>query len=392
MQLNEVSIPISCGELILIHEILSLCHFTFSYNPSVFTLKPGQWVHINKGRMHAFRKLATSELPQSDCHHILRNQIIRDKELEGVDVCISIAWDWMYRGVTKNGINQELTCSLKCAELARLNGQQALAIPETATLKVAKSLLSECVADENYLPMASATKEIVSIPTPHSILEGILPCLTDLVNRHKREFNEIRAILGEDATTSTPNTRYNPETYSLDPYANCDFICKLCFKELSNLYMHCQGCENLLDKDFNICADCYLKEKYKVTYQMHPQKRKKHATLNHTGVMPFDRKSRCPCKNGPQCLDCKYCLGCSCTCHNNFKLHYRFMTLDDEEKLLQDVNSEFPLALRLKNDEVESKNQCDNVAANDISAIGHCRSNNDGVYTSSVDTANDSNE
>lgn len=115
MQLNEVSIPISCGELILIHEILSLCHFTFSYNPSVFTLKPGQWVHINKGRMHAFRKLATSELPQSDCHHILRNQIIRDKELEGVDVCISIAWDWMYRGVTKNGINQELTCSLKCA-------------------------------------------------------------------------------------------------------------------------------------------------------------------------------------------------------------------------------------------------------------------------------------
>ena len=40
------------------------------YCPSVFVLKAEQYLHINKGRLHAFRKLQ--------------------------DFCFSIAWDWMF--------------------------------------------------------------------------------------------------------------------------------------------------------------------------------------------------------------------------------------------------------------------------------------------------------
>ena len=38
-------------------------------------------------------------------------------------------------------------------------------------------------------------------------------------------------------------------------YGDCGFVCKLCKEELSNVYMHCDGCEKLLNKDFNICQE-----------------------------------------------------------------------------------------------------------------------------------------
>ena len=67
-----------------------------NYYPSVFVLKSGQFVHINKGRLHAFRKLSPTDLPPNDCHRQLRLDINDDlgpKE----HICISVAWDWMVR-------------------------------------------------------------------------------------------------------------------------------------------------------------------------------------------------------------------------------------------------------------------------------------------------------
>jgi hypothetical protein len=64
------------------------------YYPSVFILKAGQFVHINKGRLHAFRKMTTENLPQRDAHAKLRKEVVaEDKLLPGLE-CISIAHDW----------------------------------------------------------------------------------------------------------------------------------------------------------------------------------------------------------------------------------------------------------------------------------------------------------
>ena len=48
------------------------------YCPTVCIVKPGQLIHINKGRLHAFRKMSISPLPDDDCHKDLREALIED--------------------------------------------------------------------------------------------------------------------------------------------------------------------------------------------------------------------------------------------------------------------------------------------------------------------------
>jgi hypothetical protein len=65
-----------------------------SYCPSVFILKEGQHVLINKGRLHAFRKLTVDRLPANDCHASLREELVESRKLTTSPLCISIAFDW----------------------------------------------------------------------------------------------------------------------------------------------------------------------------------------------------------------------------------------------------------------------------------------------------------
>lgn len=53
--------------------------------------------------------------------------------------------------------------------------------------------------------------------------------------------------------------------------------------------------------------------------------------------MNYDRTSRCPCKNGPVCHDCHYCLGCSCRCHTWFTLRSRLFEKKAEVDVLERV-------------------------------------------------------
>jgi hypothetical protein len=82
----------ACGDWILTQPLsfATLCR----YYPSVFILKAGQFVHINKGRLHAFRKMTTENLPQWDSHAKLRKEVVAKDKLQPGLVCISIAHDW----------------------------------------------------------------------------------------------------------------------------------------------------------------------------------------------------------------------------------------------------------------------------------------------------------
>jgi len=310
-----------------------------NYYPSVFILKPGQWVHINKGRLHAFRKMSTSQLPENDCHSKIRSDLIAKENLSADVTCVSVAWDWMYRGITCKGIKEELESTLACAKLARIHGRQSLAIPETATFRLAKSLLSEIIEDDSFLSIPGSKRVYQTTRNVIDQLKGILPSLREIVKNHSSAYKRIGRTTRRTYESPIPNSWQNPETFTLDPFGESDFFCKICFKELSNLYMHCDGCEKLLNKDFNICTDCYLAKKHLHNIQMHPQKDQRHATLNHTGDMPFRRHARCPCKKGPQCKDCSYCLGCSCQCHQDFVMNFRFMGMADERNLLSRVET-----------------------------------------------------
>ena len=138
---------------------------------------------------------------------------------------------------------------------------------------------------------------------------------------------------------SKPNTHQDPGLFALDPYGESDFFCKFCLEELSNVYMHCDGCEKLLSKDFNICSACHMAGKYKCQVQMHPFHIKRSSIINHTGDKKQLRHDYCPCKNGKPCQYCSYCTGCSCRCHQWFTLHYRFMELGNELDILRKVEN-----------------------------------------------------
>lgn len=262
----------------------------------------------------------------------------------------------MFKGVTSEGINRELSSILECVRLNREHNLQSLAIPETALLFLAKENIAKYnTASKNdsasliqcrQFPVEGRSQG--SEPDPMTVLRGILTSLQYVVHRHnsavrmsKEWGNESRDEEYKWAKVSVdakPNTWQNPGTFSLDPYGAGDFFCKFCMEELSNIYMHCDGCEKLLNKDFNICSNCHKEGKYKVSfYQMHPFSTKRFSVLNHTGNMKLERAARCPCKNGKPCNNCNFCTGCSCKCHQQFTLYYRFMGIDDELRLLSEA-------------------------------------------------------
>jgi len=106
------------------------------------------------------------------------------------------------------------------------------------------------------------------------------------------------------------------------------------------VYMHCDGCEELLKKDFNICTECYSAQKYVSHYPMCPGNQCSNSFAQHTGYMPVPKHlSKCTCDNNQFCSVCLQCTGCSCICHTRFTLNFRFMTIEQEQNLLIRVNA-----------------------------------------------------
>ncbi len=67
-------IPSMISTIVSISHIFA--HTLNSYYPCVFILKPGQFLHINKGRLHAFRKAGCDPVDPKDCHSHLREELI----------------------------------------------------------------------------------------------------------------------------------------------------------------------------------------------------------------------------------------------------------------------------------------------------------------------------
>ena len=238
--------------------------------------------------------MSTASLPDSDCHAQLRRSVIESQGIAGEEkLCVSVAWDWMYRGVTPEGINREVSTVLEASTLTRRNGVTSLAIPELSLLQMAKAIPARSPASERGISFLGALEKrkgksaSIYDSAKEEICRGIYPALCVVVGQHVRALNVKESNSTQKgkrlSIAKIPDTQENPQTCPLDPYGNSDFQCKLCRKELSNVYFHCDGCENLLSKDFNICRGCHLQEKFRIKVQMHPSNPKRHATLNHMG-------------------------------------------------------------------------------------------------------------
>ena len=255
-------------------------------------LKSGQHIHINKGRLHAFRKMSLHELPQDDCHYEARRAIIQAEGLVSEQLCVSVAWDWNFLGSSEHGIYREVTVNLESTLLNRLRGVRSLAIPEFSLLEAARhfakpacrpGLINFLPSCELHVPEHGHHSSSLSEGEKSVICRGILPVLRYIVTEHTTAMDA--AMEGKASKKKRlPDTYADPSKSAIDPRGSDGFSCMTCSKELSNVYYHCDGCEKLLSKDFNICVACHAAKKFKITVQMHPNQVKRHATLNHTGM------------------------------------------------------------------------------------------------------------
>lgn len=53
-------------------------------------------------------------------------------------MCVSVAWDWVFKGVTEEGCREEMGCALRCANDNRRAETVSLAPVETCLLQVSE--------------------------------------------------------------------------------------------------------------------------------------------------------------------------------------------------------------------------------------------------------------
>jgi hypothetical protein len=217
----------------------------------------------------------------------------------------------MYAGINSEGMNRELVATLECTSLNRQNNKMSLAIPKSAILHMAKALESN-LSIRGYL-----TEDEVEADTEK--IRGILPALQYMVDLDSRVLKE-----KEGVTSSTiPMPSEDLESSECDPYAS--YSCELCHTELFNSFMHCDGCESLMRRDFNLCIQCHQKGYFKLFHQLHQplysNTEDQHVSTNdHTGQMA----SRCSCQKKRNCPKCDDCIRCNCKCHTEFTHKWRF--------------------------------------------------------------------
>lgn len=207
----------------------------------------------------------------------------------------------LYLGCSKEGIRDVLDNSWECAEICRELELSSLAPMETAILKLAATIphkeqgsLLETMLFPNSCRPATGT-----------LARGIVTYL-DRIHQRDQELGYTVA----KAATPDYDFRWDVETGKVDAFANTDFQCKICLQELSNSYLHCQGCLDIDKYDYNICLSCYQEGRF---YSRHVGREKND-----------QRKCKCT-KTAKLCSNCGLCtVHRACLCHANFIHHYRF--------------------------------------------------------------------
>jgi hypothetical protein len=318
----------------------------------VFIAEEGSHIHIPKGCLHIFRKMRVDSLPEDDCHCTLRADLIqkRDLKVTANPICLSIAFDWyvcgffdslrsvpvcdvrgvqngnsldkmlhvldrMFIGSDANGINRQVASIVECAGFCRIEGRTArtLAIPEVCILKIAAVVAG--LSAEQSSRIVADWDDVCGRPSWKETAAGILPSLRYIVER------DTSVVAG--MTVGEPETHVSD--WAMDPCGN-EYFCMICDQELSNTFFRCDGCANLLYRDFLICTQCYAdgtqRRKVSPSVLEHTDDRLRGGTLY-----------KCVCRAGP-CDECTR-IGVkskgkgsrrnrACTCHLEYSPRFRF--------------------------------------------------------------------
>lgn len=265
------------------------------YCPTVCILKPGQHIHINKGRLHAFRKMSLEPLLETDCHFDLRQAVVDQHELKTESLCTSVAWDWMYRGFSAEGIARETSTILESSYLCRPKKLQCLGnlgmclfemartTSRSRDLTTVPSLLDPSLIDEmenisgNDLGVDKARQAHRTEASSVEICNGLLPCFEHLVDINQTVYEvalrESSVVGGREKVFVREDPDVNRDQKYRNIHDSHEYSCKICNSELSNAYYQCNGCAKLVHKHYNICHICHSQKRFKVNQDMTKNKR-----------------------------------------------------------------------------------------------------------------------
>ena len=192
-------------------------------------------------------------------------------------------------------------------------------------------------------------------PSWTNMARGILPSLRFLVNRdivngrNAVTNNRSRGTKGKtesaDGNVIVPDCRAdNRGEYVVDAYDKTSYYCETCDCELSNLYFSCDGCVRLLNKEFNLCFDCYHQKEYRRDVGKRqldtdddsiPLRTDHHHIADNVRRQIVRRKQKKEGRNGNVhlCYECNLEVDTECLCHEEFSKRLRFYT----EEMLKEM-------------------------------------------------------
>ena len=309
---------------------------------SKFILRPGDHLHINKGRLHCFRKVRFDvALSPEDCFYELREQLKLELKLATAPLCISVAFDWAYLGSTKMGIANELHSLWECQEICsrRKPPLETLACPKTAIILLASKIPKIVTGEHN--PSSAVGLPNTKLIDWITVCEGIYEYLKKVIEQEVEQQNppSVNETISSIGSLTRPDT-WLPDlgtVTEIDPYGNGNYNCILCWRELCNTYYSCVGCWNNNSVEYNICASCHLDEKYmeKTKYpKTHIPRKVVNDSQCNCEIFASSTKTTEKKVIMKMCVTCDRCPACRCVCHNNMKHHFRFYTNEDLATML----------------------------------------------------------
>nr|CCA14576.1 conserved hypothetical protein [Albugo laibachii Nc14] len=304
----------------------------------------GEFININKGQMQFWR--------------VVESQYATNKSRHP---CVFLTWEWIYQGVSQQGILAECWFAINCSRTAHGRhynprraiieaAKQGTAIVRSCLALTADRAKDRCIPIEQW---SFAPTESLVIPKVikqrqeqmKMFLESLYPCLEAII-KEENQFchDEIPLKAAADITEDSEDAS--------------NFTCNLCNRELVNGYQLCLGCLACSQKDNSsqiqskltrLCYQCHLK--YPKEHQRKRLKQLRSLQLPFVSSASLLNPSirlhsplRCDCKTTMRCSFCTLCVLCDCQCHTRFQIRYRFATPDTLNRLMKDVKCivEFP--------------------------------------------------
>ena len=123
----------------------------------------------------------------------------------------------MFHGVSAEGIQREVSFTLKSAKLCRDHDQESLANPATALLHMAHHLK---VPSNAFCGSRAGPGSVTVMPDCEKVCRGILPSLIDVVKEEKLMASQT----GLDRA-SIPDSHEDPNSFPIDPFGRYECSC-----------------------------------------------------------------------------------------------------------------------------------------------------------------------